>query len=110
MGKTTKAAKMPSSITAAIIARNTNPVLQSGDLDFLIVNDEKNVLAYSRYSNRDEVIAVFNNGENKQDIILPVKTEKVYKDILGDLNVSLIDKNKIEFFLPAKSAAIIAAN
>ena len=40
--------------------RKSNPVLSYGDIDYILADDENQVLAYSRYDEDNEIIAVFN--------------------------------------------------
>lgn len=52
--------------------RKENPVLSTGELKFLVADDEKMVLAYSRYNDNEEIVAVFNRSDKDQTIIVPV--------------------------------------
>ncbi|MFN8241957.1 MAG: glycoside hydrolase family 13 protein [Bacteroidales bacterium] len=51
--------------------RKENPVLSSGNLKFIVADDEKFVLGYSRKSGDDEVLAFFNRSPKEQTVVLP---------------------------------------
>jgi glycosidase len=46
--------------------RKVNPVLAQGDLEFILADDEKLVLAYSRRSAENEIVVIFNRSDEKQ--------------------------------------------
>jgi glycosidase len=46
--------------------RKDNPVLAQGDLEFILADDEKLVLAYSRRSAENEIVVIFNRSDEKQ--------------------------------------------
>jgi glycosidase len=51
--------------------RRENPVLSTGDLKFLLADDEKMVLAYSRFDSTEQVISVFNRSGIEQKVVIP---------------------------------------
>jgi cyclomaltodextrinase / maltogenic alpha-amylase / neopullulanase len=61
--------------------RKENPVLSTGDLKFLIADDKKMVLAYSRSNGTDEIISVFNRSDNEQTVSVPAATGNKYIEI-----------------------------
>ena len=63
--------------------RRENPVLVYGDLYYLISDDKKMVLAYSRKMGNEEIIAVFNRSDSHQTVILPSEKGAEYVDILS---------------------------
>jgi glycosidase len=83
------------------------PVLIHGDIDYLLADDENDILAYSRYSGDDEVIAVFNAGQEEQPVTLPVKSGKSYSDILSGHEISMNEGKSVTLRLPGRSAAIL---
>lgn len=87
--------------------RKENLVLSKGKLEYLLVDNEKEVLAYSRFDENREVISVFNSSDNEQNISIPVKQESIYVDILNGFKV-IRDDHMISITLPARSAAILA--
>jgi len=65
-----------------IVMRKANPVLVYGDLNFILADDKKMVLAYSRRLNNEEIIAVFNRSDKSQSVTLPGLKGKKYVNIL----------------------------
>ncbi len=86
--------------------RKENPVLALGDVEFLIVDDEREILTYSRFDENEEVIIVFNSNEEVQTVDIPVKIEKTYSDILNQTTVKPGD-HEISIVLQPKSVAIL---
>lgn len=68
--------------------RKENPVLAWGDLEFLIVDDQRELLAYSRFDENEEVIVVFNTHEETQQVEVPVKIGKTYSDVLNQTTLN----------------------
>lgn len=62
--------------------RESNPVLIHGDIEFMNL-DNNEVLAYRRFDEKDEIVAVFNGSMNSQKIVLPIKYELDLVDILN---------------------------
>ena len=87
--------------------RKDKPVLAKGDIEYVLVDDKKQILAYSRFNEQDEVLAVFNNSNAPYTIQVPVKTEKQYTDLLGGLEIARTDPKTVELLLPERSAAIL---
>jgi len=92
-----------------IVIRKENPVLSRGDLDFILTDDDNDVLAYRRHDGANEVIAVFNAGAKARTITVPATGAGDYRDILGG---AALDKGDggITLRLEARSAAILAGN
>lgn len=86
--------------------RKENPVLALGDIEFLMIDDEREILAYSRFDQNEEVIVVFNSNEEVQAVDIPVKIEKTYSDILSQTTVKQGD-HEISIVMPPKSVAIL---
>ncbi len=88
--------------------RKDNPVLGYGDLSFMIADDEKMLLAYSRKMNNDEIITIFNCSENPQTVKLDVKNNNDYKQLLSGSSGILQNKNNfIELNLEPLSAMVL---
>jgi glycosidase len=62
--------------------RKANPVLVYGDLEFMTADDKKMILAYSRKSGNDEIVAVFNRSGEKQTVTVPVRTKGSFRNLL----------------------------
>lgn len=87
--------------------RKEYPVLSYGALDFILIDDENQVLAYSRYdSTGEEVIAIFNTSTESKTITVPVKTGKNYVDIWRNTTVEQ-RKKVLTLELPPRRAAIL---
>ena len=52
--------------------RKENPVLIYGDLKFTIADDQKMVLGYTRTSDDDEIVIIFNRSGQVQTVVVPV--------------------------------------
>ena len=66
---------------ALIKFRKENAVLSTGDLKFLVADDEKMVLAYSRFDEKDEIVAVFNRSDKEQTVLIPLEKYIDYVEI-----------------------------
>jgi cyclomaltodextrinase len=89
--------------------RKENPVLSYGDLSFLLTDDKKMLLAYSRRLDNNEIIVIFNLSENPQTVQVPVKNNGTYEDILSGSSVLVKSKdNYIEITLEPLSARVLS--
>jgi cyclomaltodextrinase / maltogenic alpha-amylase / neopullulanase len=50
--------------------RKENPVLSNGEYKFIIADDSRMLLAYTRKSGKEEVVAVFNRSSEKQTLTI----------------------------------------
>jgi len=91
-----------------ISIRRSNPVLSFGELEYLIINDEEELLAYSRFDpeNRTEVIAVFNSGSETKSISVPEKFGQSFTEVLNGFEVSK-SGSELTVELPARTAGIL---
>lgn len=62
-----------------IAIRKANPVLSTGDIEFIISEGKK--LGYKRSNDKEEIIILFNLEKTKQEFILPAKA--IYKDLIS---------------------------
>lgn len=87
--------------------RTENPVLVSGEINFEIVDDERKILAYSRFDEREqeEVWVLFNTQSESERIAFSPKYNQQLLEILYGLE-SEFSGNEIWVELPARSAAI----
>jgi cyclomaltodextrinase len=89
--------------------RKENPVLSYGDLSFLMTDDKKMLLAYSRCLDNYEIIVIFNLSENPQTVQVPVKNNGSYEDVLSGGSVLVKSKNNhIEIILEPLSARVLS--
>lgn len=90
--------------------RKENPVLVYGDLEFVLVDDTNQVLAYSRFDNDNEVIVVFNKSENNKKIEIPVKFSSEYSNILNNTNKYLSNNGSVFLEVESLKAIILIRN
>ncbi|MCJ7449725.1 MAG: glycoside hydrolase family 13 protein [Bacteroidales bacterium] len=67
-----------------VLVRRQNPVLIYGDLKFTIADDQKMVLGYTRTSDDNEIIIVFNRSDQVQPVVVPVNNGGIFTDILSE--------------------------
>jgi cyclomaltodextrinase len=67
-----------------VLMRKENPVLIYGELKFIIADDQKMVLGYTRKSDDNEIIIVFNRSDQVQPVVVPVNNGDIFKDILSE--------------------------
>lgn len=92
-----------------IAIRQQHPVLIHGDINFLLIDDANDVLAYQRFDKDTQVITVFNNSDKRQTINVPVSSAKKYTDVLYGAPVVLNENQKsITVNLEARTSAILA--
>ncbi len=89
--------------------RKSNPVLTYGAIDYILADDEKQVLAYSRFDEDDEIISVFNASAEPQIIQITAKSNLSFRDYLGNGKLKQED-NSINIELSARSAAILVGS
>ncbi len=90
-----------------VAIRKAHPALNRGAIDFLLVDDDNDVLAYRRTDGNDEVVAVFNNSGDAQTIRVPVENAASYRDVLDKAFVQR-DGEYVTLRLPGRRAAILA--
>jgi glycosidase len=64
--------------------RKEDPVLIYGDLNFILADDAKMVLVYSRSKGDEEIICVFNRSDKSQSIDVPVPVQGNFIDLISD--------------------------
>jgi len=93
-----------------IKVRKNNPVLIYGDIDFVVVDDTNQTLAYSRYNNSNEIITAFNKSDKKQSLYIPVKNKGIFVNALNNGEVYPADTGFVNVDLNAKQAIILILN
>jgi glycosidase len=88
--------------------RKTNKVLANGDIEFIVVDDENNTLAYSRFDDIEEIVTIFNNGNTKRTIQMPLKIDAEYVQVLGN-HIIKQNGNILTIDLPGNSVAIMTS-
>lgn len=71
--------------------RKENPVLATGQLEFLLADDTRMCLAYSRKDAQDEIIAVFNRSDAAQLLDIQVAGSK-YIDLISGEELRAVDE------------------
>jgi len=85
--------------------RKNNSVLATGDIDFILIDNENEILAYSRFNDSKEVIVIFNTSDSKKTVIVPTKFAADYNDVL--LKTCFTYKEKmLTFELPPRTATV----
>ena len=85
--------------------RKENPVLSTGNLKFLIADDKRMVLVYSRSNVKENIIAVFNRSDEEQIINIPVLSEDKYKELFPGQDTDYTPENSL---LKVKAEAVSA--
>ena len=88
--------------------RNQISVLRSGDLEYVVVDDERKLLGYSRFDEASEAIALFNASTDEHVIQVPVKQSTGYQEMLSSHTVTALN-GAVEVTLPGRSAAILVS-
>ncbi|MEO1009741.1 MAG: glycoside hydrolase family 13 protein [Bacteroidota bacterium] len=86
--------------------RKTNPVLVHGEIEFIKVGGSKDLLAYRRYDDIDEIIVVFNHMNSSKKIEIPKILKREYKEILGFSTVEQA-KEKLVVTVPPRKVSIL---
>ncbi len=89
--------------------RKSNPVLIDGELTFSLVDDENNVLAYSRNNDKDEIVVVFNKSKQTKLLEIPVTKKGVYKDLLNGNSIQS-EEGKLKIELEGMKAVILKSS
>ena len=88
--------------------RKVNAVLSLGEIEYLIIDDEREILAYSRFDDNEEVIVFFNISDKEQSIsVLKKQHKKTYENILNNTEINVQDKKGINLNLPPRSVVIL---
>lgn len=88
--------------------RRDYPAIQRGKFVSRLIDDEREVYAFARRLERDEVVVILNNSNRDQQIEFPIiwKNQMQVHDLLNEKSYSL--KNGVaQFQLPPKWAAIL---
>lgn len=88
--------------------RKAHPVLATGAINYILIADDMDLLAYSRYEGEEEVITIFNTGDSPKTAGIKTKEKGGYKDILNQIPVEEKGNQIISIELPARSVAILS--
>jgi glycosidase len=94
-----------------VLIRKENPVLVYGDLKFIIADDQKMLLGYTRTSGNNEIAVIFNRSFQEQPVVIPVNKGSVYKDLLSGEGKSYTSADSgLEINLEPLSAIVLRKN
>lgn len=86
--------------------RNANEVLQVGDFNSLLIDDNKKIFVFERTFNNQQVIVALNNSKKNHIITLEVGHNEFYKELLSGNTIAVISGN-ISFELEGKWGAVL---
>ncbi|MEO1022747.1 MAG: alpha-amylase family glycosyl hydrolase [Bacteroidota bacterium] len=88
--------------------RKDHPVLSNGDIAYLLMDDDQETLAYSRFDEetQHEVVAVFNASQESRTITITPKFDGSFFDVLNGTELTATE-NQITLQVPARTAAIL---
>ena len=87
--------------------RRQHQVLATGDIEFVVADNERRLLAYSRFNEKDEVLAAFNTSQQQQNVELPVKHKGVYINLMDGSSYKA-SGNKVGIVLEPGTAVVLA--
>lgn len=90
-----------------IRVRNTHPALQVGNYHTLLADDARDLLAFSRSHENENMVVVVNNSSADQRAIVPALQNSVYDDLLEDNHRFASNGEQLEVDLKAKSGRIL---
>jgi len=91
-----------------ISIRKTNPVLISGDIEFLDVDANRQLLAYRRFDTQSEVVALFNHLDEDMAVNIPIQYKHTYKNLITNMSYESKDK-QIEISVPPRTALLLSS-
>ncbi|MBK8680510.1 MAG: glycoside hydrolase family 13 protein [Bacteroidetes bacterium] len=90
-----------------IFIRKTYEALNTGNFESLILDDKKNVFAYKRNNDAQEIIVVLNNNADTKKIAIGEVLNGNYKDVLNKGAEYTFTGKKVNIILPAFWGAIL---
>ena len=86
--------------------RKSNPVLIHGDIEFVALGDDDQILVYRRFDEDNEIIALFNARNVAKEVQLPPSENKEYQEILQGIAINY-DGKQVSIEIPARTAVLI---
>jgi glycosidase len=86
--------------------RNSHPALQLGDYQTLLADDTRDLFAFSRAYQNQEVIVIINNSRNHQYLKLAVPDNGEFDDILNDQQSIFVDSGQLNFEIKPKMGRV----
>lgn len=90
-----------------IRVRNTHPALQLGDYHTLLADDQRDLLAFSRACENQNIVVVINNSGTNQRTIVPVRHDSFFEDLLDEGHRFSSNGEQLEVEVEAKSGRIL---
>ncbi|MBK6732120.1 MAG: glycoside hydrolase family 13 protein [Bacteroidetes bacterium] len=90
-----------------IFIRKTYEALNTGDFESLILDDKKNLYAYKRSNDAQEIIVLLNNNAETKKIAIGEVLNGNYKDVLNKGAEYTFTGKKVNIILPAFWGAIL---
>lgn len=88
--------------------RKSNPALIYGDIEFTVVDDTRQVLAYTRKSGNKTIMVVFNKSDNQQKIDLPANQGEKFIETIENKEYIADNSGKLSILLePLKAIVLI---
>ena len=89
-----------------ISIRKANSLLVQGDIEFIKIKGSRDMLAYRRFDDTNEILAVFNHENASKTIELPKAFNGEYSDVL---KVSKVEnsQDKLMVIIPPRTASIL---
>ncbi|BFP41825.1 glycoside hydrolase family 13 protein [Flavobacteriaceae bacterium GF1] len=86
--------------------RKSNPILIHGEIEFIDIADSEGMLAYRRYDDSNEMIAIFNHHNSTKEISIPRAVDVDFIDVLNERTIEN-KSNKLKLKIPARTACLI---
>lgn len=86
--------------------RNDNDVLQIGNYEELLLDDENNIFAFSRKLINNEIIVILNNSDKEFDLNIKVSHKEYYSDLLNEEKFD-VETGVLKTKIPAKWGRVL---
>jgi cyclomaltodextrinase len=87
--------------------RKENPTLIYGDINFILADDENNILAYSRTFEDNEIIVLFNKSNELKNVSVETKNNGEYRNIIDSQEVLKTYSNKLNINILPNSSKMV---
>lgn len=90
--------------------RNENSALQLGDFETVLVDNKKELYAFSRSYNKEKIIVILNNSDKEQRAEIKTLANAKWIDLLSGNSEYQSTKSQMKITIPAKWASILKLN
>ncbi len=87
--------------------RTQNPVFAWGDLNYVLADDKKNVLAYERTLDNAYALVIFNNSSQPADIEIPLTVSRLMDMLDEDMITFRIENGVLSATILPKAAVVL---